>query len=93
MVLTSLRILKLALREETVGHVGRYQVHVLHVVIYQVDVMAEWLHDGSELLLFVRNSHRRDLRRRQIRLVLAGVGLVGHHAEGHGEEEVATALE
>lgn len=91
-VLVGLRILKLTLRNEAIRDVGGDQVHVLHVVINQVHVVAERLHHGTKLWL-VWDGDCWDLRGSQIWLVLSSVGLVGHHAKSDGQEEIATALE
>lgn len=62
------------------------------MVVYEIHVVAEGLHHGTELLL-AWDVHGRDLGGGQSRLVLPSVGLIGHHAERHGQKEVATALE
>lgn len=89
-----LRILKLALWDEVIRDVGGDQVHVLHVVIDQVDaVVGERLHHWPELLL-CWHSNCGDLGRSQSWLLcLSTVGLIGHHTKGNRKEEIAAALE
>lgn len=62
------------------------------MVIYQINVMAKRLHDGTELGL-AWDGNGRDLRRSQIGFVWSSIRLIGHHAESYGQEEVASALE